>query len=1065
MIHFYVPARPLPLRGLSLALAFFLAALAVPRFASSLEAPLPAVIERPIQALESHSFTFELAEGQFLGAVVEQDGIDLVVEVFDRQGNQLLEMDGPDYWMWEEEVALVAETSGSFRLTIRPYQPFAPAGKYRLRVDGPRDVKEADRARVEAVREMLAAHAANNPQARKARLEHLERALRLYTGLGERCRQAEVHHQLMDALGDLSRREEGQARFRDAMELWQELARTGGRIWTLLESWAVFPAERAQRNLDEALVLAEQSGNRFLEMRARMQLARFHRFQPRAAAGFLEGALRIAEELRHRDQELLLLSELAFAYDDLGEKHDALVLYEKALVLSKELGNVREEANALNNLGWQYAFLGKPEEAIAHYQQSVELSRRRGDLAMEAKGLNNQALIYEKLDPAKARELYGRSLALGRELGDLEIQSMAMNNLAFLDLRQGDPASALRRSQSALALAAGLPPVEVYVRLALGQAYRRLGDLEAARRELAAVLRLCRKHEDPVRESMALAALARTEIQGGDLPRARSLLEEGIRILESLRKEVTQPDLRASFLASRKDTYELYTDTLMALDRAQPGKGFAAEALRASEQTRARSLLDILTEAGASVRDEANPVLVEKGARLLGEIEDLERRRLELLGLDGSATEARAVGARLTEALAEHRKLEAELVASSPRFAALTHPEPLSVAEVQRDVLDGSATLLEYALGEERSFLWVVSPHSLQTFELPPRARIEEAARRWYDVLRVHPEQPGGRKAANEARQAADVLSAMLLQPAEKLLNGQPLLIVSDGALQYLPFAALPMPASLGGSKRAPLVTGHQIVSLPSASALAVLRRELAGRPQAPKMLAVLAAPVFRLRATPKAAALAPHRGLIGDTRVSDIDPRRLPRLTFSEREAEVIAGLVPQGEVFKGYDASRATVTSGKLAGYRMLHFATHGLIDSRRPELSSLVLSLFNERGEPQNGLLRLHDIYNLKLQADLVVLSACQTALGQEIRGEGLVGLTRGFMYAGAARVVASLWSVDDRATSVLMQRFYRHMISGGMSPAAALRQAQSEMSREARWQDPYYWAAFSLQGEWR
>ncbi|HEX5718123.1 MAG TPA: CHAT domain-containing protein, partial [Thermoanaerobaculia bacterium] len=141
------------------------------------------------------------------------------------------------------------------------------------------------------------------------------------------------------------------------------------------------------------------------------------------------------------------------------------------------------------------------------------------------------------------------------------------------------------------------------------------------------------------------------------------------------------------------------------------------------------------------------------------------------------------------------------------------------------------------------------------------------------------------------------------------------------------------------------------------------------------------------------------------------------------------------------------------------------HGIIDSRRPELSTIVLSLVDERGQPQNGFLRLHDVYNLELQADLVALSACQTALGQEIRGEGLVGLTRGFMYAGAARVLASLWSVDDRATSVLMKSFYGHMISGGMSPAAALRQAQSEMAHSSRWRSPYYWAGFSLQGEWQ
>ncbi|HYN21048.1 MAG TPA: tetratricopeptide repeat protein, partial [Thermoanaerobaculia bacterium] len=697
---------------MSLALGFLLGTLAVPLLASD---EAPAVIERPIQAGESHSFTFQLAAGQFLGAVVEQDGIDLLVEVFDHRGEKLLEMDGPDYWLWEEEVAFVSEAAGPFRLTIRPYQSFTPAGKYRLRVDGPREVKQGDRVRLEAVREMVAAHAANNPQGRKARLEHLEKALPLWTSLGERRRQAEVLHQLMDVLGDLNRQEKALVRFRESMALWRELALTGGQIWTLLQSRTILPAEQARRNLDEALTLSKESGNRFLEMRSELTLARHHRSQPRTAAGHFARALSIAVELRNPEQEMFASNELAYAYDDLGEKQDALDLFEKALALSRELGDTRIEADVLNSLGWLYYFFGKQEEAITSYEQSVEISRRRGDPQMEARTLNNQALVYQKIEPAKARELYERSLELGRELGNLEIQAMAMNNLAFLDLREDDAPSALQRSRSALPLAAGLPDAEVYVRLALGQAHRKLGDLGASRQELEAALRLSREREDPVRESMALSALARTEIQGEDLPRARALLEEGVRILESLRTEVAQPEIRATFLASRRDMYELYTETLMALDSTHPGGGYAAEALRASERTRARSLLDILTEAGASLRDEADPALVERERRLRAEIEELEQHRLELLGQAGSASEAGEINARLTGALADLGKLEAELVASSPRFAALTRPEPLSVTEIQTKVLDGRAVLLEYALGENRSFLWAVSPDSLQT--------------------------------------------------------------------------------------------------------------------------------------------------------------------------------------------------------------------------------------------------------------------------------------------------------------------------------------------------------------
>ena len=164
-------------------------------------------------------------------------------------------------------------------------------------------------------------------------------------------------------------------------------------------------------------------------------------------------------------------------------------------------------------------------------------------------------------------------------------------------------------------------------------------------------------------------------------------------------------------------------------------------------------------------------------------------------------------------------------------------------------------------------------------------------------------------------------------------------------------------------------------------------------------------------------------------------------------------------------FEANRATAMSDQLSQYRYVHFATHGLADSERPELSTIVLSLYDEQGRPQDGFLRAHEVYNLNLPAEMVTLSACETGLGKLTKGEGLVSLTRGFMYAGAARVVVSLWSVNDRATAELMTKFYRRVLIEGERPASALRSAQVEMWRDKRWGAPYYWAAFTLQGEWR
>ncbi len=435
--------------------------------------------------------------------------------------------------------------------------------------------------------------------------------------------------------------------------------------------------------------------------------------------------------------------------------------------------------------------------------------------------------------------------------------------------------------------------------------------------------------------------------------------------------------------------------------------------------------------------------------------------------------------------------------------------------------------MLEYSLGEDRSFVFAVTPTSLQAFELPKRAEVERAARRVYDLLTARNHSVKGeteeqaRKRWTQAEEAypkaAEELSRMILGPVAAQLSGGPamnvaeaksggvsgrvqgrrLLVVADGALQYIPFAVLPVPeknpTASGGPQQVPLMVSQEIVNLPSASVLAVLRQEAKGRKPAPKAVAVLADPVFdqqdsRLAANAKPAAAYAQMASAATTRgtepqdstaahlltrsAADLGLSRdgklsLPRLLFSRQEAEAIRAVTPSGQIKEAVDfeASRTTALSAELRNYRIVHFATHGLINSEHPELSGLVFSLVDEKGQPQDGFLQLQDIYNMDLPADLVVLSACETGLGKEINGEGLIGLTRGFMYAGASRVVASLWNVSDAATASLMAEFYRAMEKDHMPPAAALRAAQIHMWRQKRWTSPYYWAAFQIQGEWK
>jgi CHAT domain-containing protein len=541
----------------------------------------------------------------------------------------------------------------------------------------------------------------------------------------------------------------------------------------------------------------------------------------------------------------------------------------------------------------------------------------------------------------------------------------------------------------------------------------------------------------------------------------------------------------------------------MQMHKQNPAASFDALALAVNERARARSLLELLSEARADILQGVDSSLLERERSLRQRLAARAAAQVNLLNRKHTPEQAEAAAKEIDSITAACEQLEAQIRASSPRFAALTRPKPLNLSEIQKQVLDPQTLLLEYSLGEDASYLFVISQTSLSSYQLPKRTEIEAATRRVYELLTAQQPQPGDTEAKYRARvkeagegywpQAAE-LSRMLLGPVASQLGRKRLAIVADGALQYIPFAALPAPSSGNGEGRnsraepQPLFVEHEIVSLPSASTLATLRLETAGRKPAEKSIAVLADPVFtdddtRVRRDVSKAG-AKEKTNSADSDKTDIGFLQMTRsgretgvtgaeggfgrLLSTRREAAAILALVPERERLQALDfeASRTTALRPELGEYRIVHFATHGILNNIHPELSGIVLSLVDKEGRQQDGFLRLQDIYNLKLPAELVVLSACRTGLGKEIKGEGLVGLTRGFMYAGAPRVVASLWKVDDLATSELMKRFYQGMLGPErLSPAGALRQAQLSIWKQRQWREPYYWASFVLQGEWK
>ena len=494
-----------------------------------------------------------------------------------------------------------------------------------------------------------------------------------------------------------------------------------------------------------------------------------------------------------------------------------------------------------------------------------------------------------------------------------------------------------------------------------------------------------------------------------------------------------------------------------------------ARAFELSERARARSLLDLLSEAKVDLRQGVDPALLASEVQVQNLLDGKHERLMRLLESKHALASETLARKEVDELVDRYQSIEAEIRTHNPRYAAMAQPQPVTVAEIQSRLLDPDTQLVEFWLGEERSYAWVISKEDCLGFALPARSVIEALARRTYNAViarnlpaaaTLELDQKRLAAAKAEFARASEELSRKLLAPIAPAFHLRKLWMVSDGALQYLPFAALPLPG-----KPAPLVTMYEITVLPSASALAAIRNDRAGRPPAKASVAIFADPVYR---SDDERVIA-RAGIVGGTpdvsrAAEEPGVADLPRLHFSRAEAETIATLLPPGGVWQqlDFDASRADAKKPGLRRYSIVHFAAHALLNSRHPELSGIVLSMVDRNGRPQDGFLRLHEIYDLKLNADLVVLSGCQTALGQEIRSEGLVGLTRGFMYAGSAQVLASLWGVRDSATAEFMRRFYEGLLRRRLTPATALRETQLSIMRDPRWKDPYDWAAFTLQG---
>jgi CHAT domain-containing protein/tetratricopeptide (TPR) repeat protein len=793
-----------------------------------------------------------------------------------------------------------------------------------------------------------------------------------------------------------------------------------------------------------------------------------------------KAALEIWQSINDDQKRASTLAAMAGVYNQQGEKQAAFDLHRQALKLFRNIGHRNGEASALNGIGYLYDTLGDRSESLKSFTRAFELYVAIGNLHYAAVTSGYIGRVRLALgDTDRALASFNRKLEISREVGDRRMESYTLRDIADVLAEKGQTKEALAQNQLALSLSHDVKDRRgaATILLAIGKLAEKSGDKAAALSNYEQALSLMQAVADRRGEVQTLMSLARTKRDLGRLDDARSDIERSLELIEKLRAKVLSPALRISYLETVYRHYEFYVDLLMRMHERNVSGGYATLALEVNEHARARTLLESLIVARTDIRQGVDPQLLEEERVIQQRLNEKAEQQTRLLSSRIQPEREAAIRQEVESLLGQYKEIEARVRDRSPKYAALTQPRPSNLPSIQRE-LDEDTVLLEYALGTGRSYCWAVTKHSIESFNLPPRAEINRSAKELYDAL----SKTGAATPADNYPTTASDLSKALLEPVAHLLPGKRLVIVADGILQYIPFTALPEPAGKEGSARVPLVVNHEIVTLPSISTLAVLRDELHGRMVASRTLAVIADPVFdpndpRVRRNGLHAraqvprTVAALRGAEIEPPLIHAEPDNRPlifeRLPFSLEEAEAILDLARGEKVMRavGFDANLKAVLDPAIGQYRIIHFATHALLNNSNPELSGIVLSLVDQSGRSQNGFLRLNEIYNLNLSAELVVLSACQTALGQETRGEGLIGLTRGFMYAGVPRVVATLWRINDRVAAEFMRYFYQAMLKQHESPSQALRAAQIAMWQTNRSAIPHYWAAFTLQGEWR
>ena len=893
-----------------------------------------------------------------------------------------------------------------------------------------------------------------------------QQALVLRRTIGDRFGQAQVHNNLGLTYSYIGYQPNALEQYALAFDIWRDLGIRNGEINTLVNS------AKANAEMGELALGLKQYETvlAFCDTELRTKDSSFQNFAKRLKPFALNGiglvydtwantdeaqakyreALELFRENKNFIGEADVLNNMGLMYAFLGDAPQALDNFQKALVLRERAGEPKGWGVTLSNIGYAYTLLEKHEDALRQLELALPLTQRAHDKRFEAFTLVRMGMAHVALkSPDKALKSYERAFAIQQDPGfvDRRGQAITLDKMGEALALSGEQERALEKYQNAL------------------DRWTNVGDVQG--------------------QALSLYGISQVERDRHNLANARDRIEEAIQKVENMRNQVTTRQLQMTYFAGKQNLYALAIDVRMQLYKLTKSPTDLEVALSFSEHARARNLLDLLTEVRVDLTKGMSLDDAENNRRLQQQINELTQTHLRLRNL-GANTNAEQVEQTLRKRMQEQDDLRAR---SRKLGASSQQARPLAARQIQQ-LLDDQTILLEFSLDERRSHVWAVTRTNIDHHYLASTAEIKDAALKVRQELTAYEPKKSGesneqflkrtRNPPNLYLTSALNLSRMILGQVWSQLGKKRVVIVADGPLQYIPFEILPAPDSSLNDINSVVfaLAQNEIVYQPSASALGLLRE--VPRANASKTVAVFADPVFNREdervqrsAKPQAGKEAPYKSremLVSSLRDIGDDDFRLLKLDYSLKEANAITAIAPRGSSMKrvGFNANRAAAISSTLKQYNIVHFATHGVVNDKQPELSGIVLSMVDKRGRDQDGYLTLRDIYRLDLPIRLVVVSACRTGIGKQVPGEGLIALTRGFMNAGAQAVVVSLWNVDDEATAEFMTIFYDHMLrKNHLPPSAALRQAKLEMQTHANelWRAPYYWAGFILQGDWK